>query len=178
MVFLTVQSLRSVANRWVELDKETLGVFLELLEADAYCPIMKISQLEYRDAPREPSDMFTRLATFMPDFRMLEASELPLGVDHGATFKTVTIDVPRYLLYLLDRFLKAGGRAFRVSLPSLSSLLTPETLSTSPLPSSPSDVPTSPAAIINCTGIGARSIGDVLGRFSARSKSMLTRSFR
>jgi hypothetical protein len=77
------------------------------------------------------------------------------------------VDVPRYLPYLMDRFLRSEGRAFRVSLPSLSALLSEKdrpALTPFP-PTSTNALPTfNPAAVINCTGIGALTIGDVLGQ--------------
>jgi hypothetical protein len=77
--------------------------------------------------------------------------------------------VPKYLPYLMNRFLALGGRAFRVTLPSLSALLLEDRPPLTPFP--PTSINASPsfdpAAVVNCTGIGALSIGDVLGNVSS-----------
>jgi hypothetical protein len=76
------------------------------------------------------------------------------------------IDVPRYLPYLMNRFLASGGRAFRTTLPSLSALLSNidrPAFEVFPPNSSRSPPTLHPTAVIICTGLGALSIGDVLG---------------
>lgn len=76
------------------------------------------------------------------------------------------MDVPRYLPYLMDRFLNAGGRAFRVTLPSLASLVSEDPArALEPFPrGSAYPLPVErPAAVINCAGLGALTLGDVLG---------------
>jgi hypothetical protein len=116
------------------------------------------------------------------DLRIIESQKLPQGVVHGVAYTTVWncsaipikskpstqlfFDVPRYLPYLMDRFLAAGGHAFRVDLPSLSSLLSEkERPQLAPFAPSSADSapPFDPAAVINCTGIGALFLGDVEG---------------
>lgn len=75
--------------------------------------------------------------------------------------------MPRYLPYLWNRFLSSGGQAFRTTLPSLSALLSEKdrpALEAFPPTSSHAAPIFNPAALINCTGIGALSMGDVLGR--------------
>ncbi|KAJ6616450.1 hypothetical protein B0H10DRAFT_2391792 [Mycena sp. CBHHK59/15] len=84
-----------------QLERDTMHVLFDLIKADPLVPVMIRPQMEY-------------IAT---------ATELPDGAVYGATFSTICIDVPRYLPYLWDRFLAAGGHAFRVTLPSLSALL-------------------------------------------------------
>lgn len=66
----------------------------------------------------------------------------------------------------MNRFLALGGHAFRVTLPSLSALLSEKDRpSLTPFPPTATTVSPSfdPVAVVNCTGIGAFSIGDVLG---------------
>ncbi|KAJ6616427.1 D-amino-acid oxidase [Mycena sp. CBHHK59/15] len=150
----------------LQLERDTMHLLFDLIKADPRVPVMIRPQMEYiatfeADAQKQMS----HLSEFYSDFRVLEATELPDGVVYGATFSTICIDVPRYLPYLWDRFLAAGGRAFRVTLPSLSALLSEKDRpALTPFPPSSTNVsPTfDPSAIINCTGIGALSLGDVL----------------
>ncbi|KAJ7303512.1 FAD dependent oxidoreductase [Mycena albidolilacea] len=134
------------------LEQETFGAFMGLLKED---PLL------------QPNDQKTNehLSKFYSDFRTLDANELPKTAVHGATFSTLCIDVPRYLPYLMLRFLASGGRAFRTTLPSLSALLSDRNrpaFEAFPVNSSSSPPTLHPIAVINCTGIGALSIGDVL----------------
>ncbi|KAJ7253684.1 hypothetical protein B0H12DRAFT_1202435 [Mycena haematopus] len=126
-----------------------------------------LHQLERETFSLGPDDktQMDHLSRCYPDFRLLEPGELPQGVAHGGVFSTFCIDVPRYLPYLMKRFLTLGGHAFRVTLPSLSALISEEdrpTLTPFPLTSINGPPSFHPAAIINCTGLGALSLGDVL----------------
>ncbi|KAF7348519.1 D-amino-acid oxidase [Mycena venus] len=149
-----------------QMEQETLSVFKELMKEDPLVPVMvrphkELAQVFGQDRQEELKILSQRY----PDFRTLEPSELPEGVVHGAIFSTIFIDVPRYLSYLTDRFLALGGRAYRVTLPSLSALLSEKDrppLTSFPPTSTITPPSFNPAAVINCTGIGALSIGDVL----------------
>ncbi|KAF7333591.1 D-amino-acid oxidase [Mycena sanguinolenta] len=148
------------------LEKETFDELMKLLKKDPLIPVMVRPHMRYTQAVR-PDDKLKNehLSRFYSDFRLLNASELPETVVCGAMFSTLCIDVPRYLPYLMNRFVASGGRAFRTKLPSISALFSekdrppltafPATTSTTP--------PTfSPVPVINCTGLGALSLGDVL----------------
>lgn len=109
---------------------------------------------------------------------MLRLDELPEGVTHGATFKTIFIDTPHYLNYLIERFTKAGGHLVRAKLDSLTDVLSPSLQLTPYNHDSPvihSLVGTS--AIINCTGIGARALsnGDA-NVYPTRGQTVLVRA--
>ncbi|KAJ7885160.1 D-amino-acid oxidase [Mycena olivaceomarginata] len=131
-----------------QLERETLSVFLEMLKKDPLIPAMIRPHEEHVQVlGPEGQKQLDHLSKCYSDFRLLEPNELPEGVTKGAVYSTICIDVPRYLPWLLERFLALGGRAFRGTLPSLSALLSEEDR---------------PSPLINCTGIGARSIGDVL----------------
>ncbi|KAJ7731139.1 D-amino-acid oxidase [Mycena maculata] len=147
------------------LERETLPVFLGLIKEDPLVPVMVRPHRAYSQVfGSDDQKQNDHLSECYSDFRTLKANELPDGVAHGAVFSTVCIDVPRYLPYLMNRFLSGGGRAFRVTLPSLSALLSakdrPDLV---PFPPTSTNTPPSfdPVAIINCTGIGAFSMGDV-----------------
>jgi D-amino-acid oxidase len=82
-------------------------------------------------------------------FRRLEPSELPEGVQHGASFTCILIDTPHYLPYLLKRFKSKGGVTYRANVPDIVSALSvsPELASAD--------------AIVHSTGLGAReTVGD------------------
>ncbi|KAJ7098334.1 D-amino-acid oxidase [Mycena epipterygia] len=149
-----------------ELERETLPIFLGLIKEDPLVPAMIRPHKSYAQVfgPNEQKQT-NHLSQCYSDFRTLEPCELPKGVVHGSVFSTICIDVPRYLPYLMNRFLVAGGSAFRVTLPSLSALLSEKDRPalTSFLPTSTNATPSfDPEAVVNCTGIGAFSIGDVL----------------
>ncbi|KAJ7248131.1 hypothetical protein B0H12DRAFT_1020340, partial [Mycena haematopus] len=136
------------------LEKETLYEFLDLMKQDPLLPGSK--------------ERLDHLSKFYPDFRSLDSTEFPAGVVGGHSWTTICIDVPRYLPYLLDRFLKLGGHAFRTTISSLSSLVSPNERAplesfNSNSSSDPQQTPTlNPAAVINCTGLGVLSLQDVL----------------
>ncbi|KAJ7484849.1 FAD dependent oxidoreductase [Mycena galericulata] len=137
-----------------QLERETLPVFLDLIKEDPLIPVMLSP-----DEQKKSDDLYKSYS----DFHTLESRELPDGVVHGAAFSTIFIDVPRYLPYLMNRFLSGGGRAFRATLPSLSALLAEkERPVLSPISGAIPPALFEPAALINCTGIGALSMGDVL----------------
>ncbi|KAJ7851472.1 hypothetical protein B0H13DRAFT_2674167 [Mycena leptocephala] len=123
-----------------------------------------------------------------PDFRVLYPSELPHGVASGVAFTTFFIDVPQYLAYLWHRFFFLGGRAFRSKLSSLSDLLSPATGARLGLEHVARDgiitettsgsLTSNASALINCTGLGALSLGDVndTAMFPTRGETVLLRA--
>ncbi|KAJ6564490.1 FAD dependent oxidoreductase [Mycena capillaripes] len=160
---LSVASSNALLHR---LEQETFSVFKELLEEDPTVPVMTAPHRRYAQAAGPDDQMITNhLSNFYSDFRTLDPSELLAGTVHGLALSTLCIDVPRYLPYLLNRFFAVGGRAFRTTLPSLSALLSEKDRPAStPFPAGSIKGPPAfdPAAVINCTGLGALSLGDVL----------------
>ncbi|KAJ7138423.1 D-amino-acid oxidase [Mycena crocata] len=149
-----------------ELEKETLSTFFELIKEDPLVPVMVRPHKEYAQVfgPYEQEN-YNHLSQIYSDFRTLQSSELPERVVHGAIFSTICIDVPRYLVYLIHRFIALGGQSFRVTLPSLSTLLSEKdcpTLEALPTNSANTMPSFEPSALINCSGIGALAMGDVL----------------
>ncbi|KAJ7512529.1 FAD dependent oxidoreductase [Mycena galericulata] len=139
---------------------------LDLIKEEPLIPVMVRPYREYAHVfgldDQKRNDLLSKRYS---DFRTLKSSELPDGVEHGTVFSTIFVDVPKYLPYLMKRFFSGGGRAFRTTLPSLSALLSEKDRPVlTPFPLAASNTPPSfePAAIINCTGVGAASIGDVL----------------
>ncbi|KAJ6482630.1 D-amino-acid oxidase, partial [Mycena sanguinolenta] len=151
------------------LEKETFEEMMKLLKKDP-------SILTSDDTLK--NEHFSK---FYSDFRVLNASELPEAVVLGVMFSTLCIDVPRYLLYLMDHFIAAGGRAFRTTLPSLSALVSEKDrppLTAFPATSSTALPTLTPAAVINCTGLGTLSLGDVqdTAMFPTRGEVLIVRA--
>ncbi|KAJ7753957.1 D-amino-acid oxidase [Mycena maculata] len=164
-----------------ELDRDTRAIFLDLIEEDPLIPVMTRALLTYAQTlDGDEQKQFDHLSRMYPDFRILEASELPEGVVHGAFYTTICVDVPRYLSYLMSRFLAAGGQAFRTTIASLSSLLSvTDRPALEPFPlGSTNSMPSSPVALINCTGLGALTLGDVLdtNMYPTRGETVLIRA--
>ncbi|KAJ7698692.1 D-amino-acid oxidase [Mycena rosella] len=164
-----------------ELERETMQAFLHLIEVDPLVPVMLRPHVELTQAAGpDIKKKYDHLSQFYSDFRSLRQSELPEGVVAGVMFPTIHVDVPRYLPYLMNRFLHAGGQAFRMTIPSLSSLIARNdrpVLEAFPL-SAGSPPSSDPAAVINCTGLGALSLGDVLDTdvYPTRGETLLIRA--
>ncbi|KAF7366445.1 D-amino-acid oxidase [Mycena sanguinolenta] len=153
------------------LEKDTLNEFLDLIKQDPLVPAMTRTHFGLYETLSGAQERLHHLSQFYPDFRSLDASECPAGVVGevvaGHSWTTICIDVPRYLPYLLERFFKLGGQAFRTTIPSLSSLVSANerapmevfSLNSSNNPQTPT---LNPVAVINCTGLGAFSLQDVL----------------
>ncbi|KAF8699015.1 hypothetical protein AX14_001037 [Amanita brunnescens Koide BX004] len=134
------------------------------IEKDSYETFWELS------APGSPTEQyFLRLqqtefyATIDPayfedfrGYRALEKDELLSGTDKGLTFESFTIDAPRYMNYLLSRFLGSGGTIVRGTVQHISQLVEGGAsifqygLGARPQP---------PHAIVVCTGLGARNLG-------------------
>jgi len=56
-------------------------------------------------------------SSIVDDFKVLPANELPQGAVFGISFSTFAINVPVYLLYLVENIRKQGGRLIRARLP-------------------------------------------------------------
>jgi glycine/D-amino acid oxidase-like deaminating enzyme len=104
--------------------------------------------------------LLTRWTTTFPKFREISDKDLfPNAVD-GFSFETVTIDVPKYLNYLLKRFLEKGGTLIRGHVQHIDQVL--EAGSTPFKGDNSIDGSASPPdAVVVCTGLGARFLGGV-----------------
>ncbi|KAJ6481803.1 D-amino-acid oxidase [Mycena sanguinolenta] len=156
------------------LEKDTLTEFLDLIENDPLVPAMTRTHFGLYETSSGAQERLAHLSQFYPSFRSLDAHECPAGVVGGVvaghSWETICIDVPRYLPYLLNRFFNLGGHAFRTTISSLSSLVSASerpSMEVFSLSSSASDSQTptlNPVAMINCTGLGAFSLQDVLDK--------------
>ncbi|KAF9486248.1 D-amino-acid oxidase [Pholiota conissans] len=131
---------------------------------------LRIPQTEYFHVPRAQPDPLEK----MPNFRYLEPEELLPGCISGATFTTVTIDVPIYLNYLLMRFCAQGGRVLRGSIQHINQLLEGGTRL---FPGGGAHDPL-PEAVIVCIGLGARFLGGIEDKkmYPIRGQTVLIRA--
>jgi len=107
-------------------------------------PAAAVRLLTGRQASRrqeDPPDWVTGLA----DFRLSAGDEIPTGFAAGWRFTAPVITMPVYLSYLLARFRAADGQDAAARASAFGSL--PEAASH-----------TSASVIVNCAGIGARSL--------------------
>ncbi|CAI2182507.1 8161_t:CDS:10, partial [Funneliformis geosporum] len=106
--------------------------------------IMIIDEFEYWEKfPQDFSDPWFK--TLCHEYRHLRKEELPIGVEFGITYKSISINPLTYLSYLLNTFTSLGGTTQRVNLFShLNECIKSET-----------DI------VINCSGIHARTLGGV-----------------
>ncbi|KAF8178094.1 hypothetical protein K438DRAFT_1277718 [Mycena galopus ATCC 62051] len=168
-----------------DLEKETLNEFLDLIEQDPLVPAMTRPHFNYFETLSGAQARLDHLSRFYPDFRTLDASELPAGVVAGHSWTTICVDVPNYLPYLLGRFFKLGGHAFRTTITSLSSLVsatdrtTLESFTFNSTSGIASPTPTfNPAVVINCTGLGVLSLQDVIDTdaYPTRGETVIIRA--
>jgi len=110
---------------------------LEVLSALAGEPASGVRQLSGREvcsAPASPP-AWTGL---LSDLRVLRAGDLPAGFVSGWAYTAPAVNMPVYLEYLLRRYTALGGSVSSGTVTSLASVPAP--------------------AVVNCTGVGARSL--------------------
>ncbi|KAJ2670251.1 hypothetical protein IWW42_004083 [Coemansia sp. RSA 1085] len=101
----------------------------------------------YERAPAEPLwyiDMVDNSSEVPPD-------SLPEGVEYGLEYKTLLIDVPKYLLYLKSHFESRGGKMHKQAIEHILD-------AAKYVPGSNANVP---LIVVNCTGLGSRNLGGV-----------------
>lgn len=110
---------------------------------------------------RRPVD-FRRpwFASLAAEFRMLEPTELPHGFEFGYSYQTVTINVPKYLRWMLEQFQLGGGQLVVKSLTDIGEVMTNNV-----------------DLVVNCTGYGARYLGGVGDRavYPCRGQTLLVK---
>ncbi|EJD46855.1 D-amino-acid oxidase [Auricularia subglabra TFB-10046 SS5] len=144
-------------------DRETFKVMWEMSApgSEAEGCFMRLPQTEYFAEVRvRPHPL-----EVMPDFRYLGGDQLVQGSQDGVAFTTVTIDIPKYLPYLLARFLGRGGQVIRARVQHIDQVL------------QGAFGPT-PEAIFICAGLGARFLGGVEDKdvFPIRGQVVLIRA--
>ena len=92
-------------------------------------------------------------------FKEISEQDLFPNTVSGFTFDTVTIDVPKYLNYLLTRFLEKGGTLIRGSVQHIDQVL--EAGSAPFKDDASTEGSAGPDAVVVCVGLGARFLGGV-----------------
>ncbi|KAL8823035.1 MAG: hypothetical protein Q9191_006245, partial [Dirinaria sp. TL-2023a] len=97
-------------------------------------------------------------APYVSSFNLLEPSSIPsnAGITSGAYFTTVTVNVPRHLTYLLQKFVAAGGNFIRASLPPKGALK--ETLQVTDDLVQSKGIDHQIQGFVNATGFGAKEL--------------------
>lgn len=88
------------------------------------------------------------------DFRLLEENERPSGSVMGVRYKSICINVPRYLSYLFERVQSLGARIIKSSFSTTSGL--PGAIASAKSILKTHGVGQDIFAVVNCTGLGAR----------------------
>jgi D-amino-acid oxidase len=110
-----------------------LGV-LSALAGEPSSGVHELSGREVCAAPESPPAW----TSLLPDVRVLGAGELPAGFASGWQYTAPAVNMPTYLEYLLRRYEGLGGAVSAGTVTSLASVAAP--------------------VVVNCTGIGARSL--------------------
>jgi D-amino-acid oxidase len=110
---------------------------LEVLSALADEPSTGIHQLHGREVAQAVASP-PPWTSLLGDLRLLAAAELPAGFASGWSYTAPAVSMPVYLEYLLTRYASVGGEVECATVSSLAAV----------------DAP----VVVNCTGIGARSL--------------------
>ncbi|KAH8817601.1 D-amino-acid oxidase [Flagelloscypha sp. PMI_526] len=146
-------SLSGKDVRQQKMDKVTFDKFWELSAPGGLAEncFLRLPQTEYymeeRSDPHFP----------YPEFREVSKDLLPEKIHSAVTFKTVTIDSPVYLNWLLSTFLSKGGSIVRGTVQHIS-----QVVEGGPgIFQDQKRVSVKPDAVIVAVGLGARSLGGV-----------------
>ncbi|KAI1317635.1 hypothetical protein EDD11_008063 [Mortierella claussenii] len=133
-----------------ELDTATFKRFAYLAETDPKAGVMYLTGHDYWEVkPKNFEDpWFERL---LKNYRHIPREELPPGIEFGITYTTVSMNAPKYLLYLQERVLALGGTIERATVPSL------KALAQIPHPTA-KNVHAKADIIVNCSGLGSRNL--------------------
>ncbi|KAG0314889.1 hypothetical protein BGZ99_007791 [Dissophora globulifera] len=133
-----------------ERDTATYTRFTHLADTDPSAGIMYVTGNDYWEVkPKKYEDpWFKRI---VKSFKHVPKEELPPGIEFGISYLTVTMNAPKYLLYLQNKILAHGGTIERTTVSSLKDLAQIPHNSQG----SKADI------IINCSGLGSRNLGGV-----------------
>ncbi|KAG0005280.1 hypothetical protein BGZ79_005860 [Entomortierella chlamydospora] len=133
-----------------KLDAATFNRMAHLAETDPKAGIMFLNGCEFWDTkPKNFEDPWFK--SFLKNYRYLSKDELPPGTEFGITYRTISINTPKYLAYLLEKVLARGGVIERGTVSSLKALAQiPHNTRISK--SSKADI------IVNCSGLGNRNL--------------------
>ncbi|KAH8831074.1 nucleotide-binding domain-containing protein [Flagelloscypha sp. PMI_526] len=135
-----------------EAEQETFMIFKNMVETgtEAAALLKTIKVYQYFKEPRPSPDPLD----FFPDIKPIAEDKFP-GPDiaAGLEFTSISIDVPRYLNYLLSRFLSQGGQVVRGHVQHIQQLTENPGIFAGRKPE------VAPDAILLCPGLAARSLG-------------------
>ncbi|CAG8479004.1 3110_t:CDS:2 [Ambispora leptoticha] len=80
----------------------------------------------------------------VPNFKVLRKPHLPANCEFGVSYTTVSLNVPKYLRWLLNQFKESGGQTVNKRLAHIKEAFGPDI-----------DV------VVNCSGVSARTLGGV-----------------
>ncbi|KAH9835404.1 D-amino-acid oxidase [Rhodofomes roseus] len=142
-------------ERMQKIDSATFDKMWELSEpgADAEHCFLRIKETQFFYDGRDGH------YNWYPDYEVLPQGSLVgvPGAETGCTFKTLTFDAPKYVAYLLARFLSRGGTIVRGRVSHVSQIAEGgvDLFSRGVASTRPVD------AIVVCTGLGASTLGGV-----------------
>lgn len=110
----------------VKRDRETFKVLTKLEEAwkqqtwsqdVSKRPLVYVYQTEYWS---NKAELLESCVDWYPDYKQLPKESLPDAIDFGATFKTLDLDIPKYLPMIYAYFLQLGGKSIKHKANSIS----------------------------------------------------------
>jgi D-aspartate oxidase len=124
------------------------GCFLRIQQTKYYDEERSANALELMPDVSSLCQISISLLTSI-QHRILEKSELVPGTAGGETFKTITIDVPTYLQWLMAKFLGNGGQLKRVQVQHIAQ-------------AAAGSHAREADAVVVCAGLGSRFLGKYL----------------
>ena len=103
-------------------------------------------------------------------FSYLPADQLPEGIQSAVCFKTICINVPHHLKYLLSKVLAAGGKLVKARLPTDKGL--PNALRSAAALANSQD-PHEELIFVNASGLGAKEMVPDHAMFPVRGQTVL-----
>ncbi|KAI9737837.1 MAG: hypothetical protein M1834_009206 [Cirrosporium novae-zelandiae] len=94
---------------------KSYAVFVSQLANEPECGIGFFDHYEYFPAP-SPTYLNLKACPALPNFRVLEKSELPEGIKHGYLYDSWCINSPLYCEHLLRKFELKGGKTMKYQL--------------------------------------------------------------
>ncbi|KAF8632057.1 hypothetical protein AX15_002079 [Amanita polypyramis BW_CC] len=134
------------------IEKESYDVFQRLSEPGGATEqyFLRLQQTEFYSGKNFKLPYYEEF----PGYRVLGKDELLPETDAGLTFESFTIDTPRYVNYLMSRFLGSGGTMIRGTVQHMSQLV--EGGANGFRYGSLNATRQAPDGILVCTGLGAR----------------------
>lgn len=157
----------------VKRDRETFDVLIKLEKAWKKQewsedlnkrPLVYVHQTEYWS---NKAELLESCVNWYPDYKQIPQQSLPEAIDFGASFKTLDLDIPKYLPMLYAYFLQLGGRSIKqkvnniseaISLSHSSAALVTEMIDGKARTSKSIKTPIKPSLVIASPGLGAKEL--------------------